>query len=268
MPTKILYLLIIVAICSCTNKPANESIETNKGQAASLTGFPDSVVIAPLYPDTVFFMVEAELGDEIQVKGNVEGFRNRIKTTRELYFQRFVEKQGRFRVIHAVGTGIEDIHEGGKQTHDIKRYNDTIKFDEIGYFAGDPGDPVELIPLYPGHMVSKGQYWMPTAPVKIGLGQGLAKYKFIIDSFYYDEKNTLLARMQIEVNADLEPVAALKGGKVTVSGGGWIIWDCTINQRRETHLKAVYLGTKNNNEVRQIITVDDKLNAHSGKKYF
>jgi hypothetical protein len=74
--------------------------------------------------------------------------------------------------------------------------------------------------------------------------------------------------MNVNVIAELEPSSALKGGKVTVSGAGWIIWDCTINQRRKTHIEAIYHGVKGENEVTQIITVNDHLKFYNGKKSF
>jgi hypothetical protein len=180
-------------------------------------------------------------------------------------------------VIHAVGSSIETIVEDarlndsvgrGKAKNNFHRFNDTIRFDELGYFAGEPGDPVDLIPLYPGHYVRKGEYWTPTAPVKIAMGSGTAKYKFVIDSLYRDSEGALLALMKIEVNAELDPSRVFANGKVTVSGGGWIVWDCTINQRRETHLRATYYGKGSQMEVKQIIKVNDKLKVYPGKKYF
>ena len=64
------------------------------------------------------------------------------------------------------------------------------------------------------------------------------------------------------------PVPQFQGGKVSVSGRGWIEWDCTINQRRETHIAATYRAIKEQNEVIQIINVDDKLQVNTGRKEF
>ena len=74
--------------------------------------------------------------------------------------------------------------------------------------------------------------------------------------------------MQIKVNANLYPASEFEGGEVTVSGGGWILWDCTINQRRETHLNATYQAMKGQSEVRQSISIDDELQVTKGRKQF
>ena len=236
--------------------------------SSQVKNIPDSVIISPIYPDSVYFVVNAELGNITEVKGKVEGFHTIAKNKHEIYFQRFVEKQGQLRVIHAAGNSIETILEYGKEKSNMQVFNDTIRFDELGYFDGEPGDPVDLIPLYPGHSVKPGEYWTPEAPVKLAMGDGTAKYKFVIDSLYSDDQRSLLAHISVDVNAVLEPSPAFKAGRVTVSGGGWLIWDCTINQRRETHIEAVYHGVKGRNEVKQIITVNDKLKVYPCKKDF
>jgi hypothetical protein len=230
--------------------------------------FPDSLVIAPVYPDTVYFAVQANIRKQTIVKGSTEGFHAKKSEIHEMYFQRFVEKQGSYRVIHCVGTGLETIVEFGKEQYSINKFNDTIKFDELGIFDGKPGDPVDLVPLYPGHPVKAGGFWNPEAQVKIAMGSGIAKYSFVIDSLFRDEKGSLLARMEITLSGDLQPVPEFQGGKVIVSGEGWIMWDCTINQRRETHLKAVYHAIKGKNDVKQFIRVDDELQINEGRKEF
>jgi hypothetical protein len=229
---------------------------------------PQSLIVAPIYPDNVYFAVQSNITKQTVVKGNVEGFHDKIIETHELYFQRFVEKQGTFRVIHCPGLALETTHEFGKENFKLKEFNDTIKFDELGIFAGEPGDPVDLIPLYPGHPVKPGEYWKPAAQVKIPMGYGVAQFSFVIDSVYKDKNNSLLGMMQITVNADLEPVSEFQGGNVTISGGGWIVWDFTINQRRETHLKATYRAIKRQTEVKELITIDDQLQVHQGRKQF
>jgi hypothetical protein len=234
----------------------------------SIDELPDSLIIAPTYPDTVYFVVQATIKKETIVKGNIAGFSNRTTEMHELYFQRFVEKQEQYRIIHCVGTGLETIYEPGKAEHKLNKFNDTIKFDELGIFDGEPGDPVDLIPLYPGHAVKPGEYWKPEAQVKIPFGYGIAKYAFVIDSVYKDERGSVLARMQIKMSGDLQPSSEFQEGKVTISGEGWIVWDCTINQRRETHFKATYLAVKGDNEVKQLISVDDRLQANEGQKEF
>lgn len=241
------------------------SAEINK---QSINELPDSLIIAPLYPDTVYFIVQAKIKKETIIKGIISGFNNKTSEIHELYFQRFVEKQDSYRIIHCVGTGLETINEGGKEQYKLTKINDTIKFDELGIFDGEPGDPVDLIPLYPGHTVKPGEYWNPEAKVKVSMGYGIAKYSFVIDSVYKDEGGSILARMQIKMIGDLEPSPQFHEGKVTISGGGWIVWDCTINQRRETHLKAIYLAVKEQNEVKQLISVDDRLEVNEGRREF
>ena len=241
------------------------STEKNK---QSINELPGSLIIAPVYPDTVYFVVQANIKKETIVKGNIVGFSSETTETHELYFQRFVEKQGAYRIIHCVGTGLETIYEQGKAQYKLNKFNDTIKFDELGIFDGEPGDPVDLIPLYPGHAVKPGEYWKPEAQVKIPMGHGIAKYGFVVDAVYKDERGSLLARMQIKMDGELQPSPEFQEGKVTISGGGWIEWDCTINQRRETHLKATYLAVKGQSEVKQFISVDDRLQVNEGRKEF
>ena len=234
----------------------------------NINELPDSLIIAPIYPDTVYFTVQATIRKQTIVKGNVEGFHDKTSETHELYFQRFVEKQGLYRVIHCVGTGLETINEFGKEKYKLNQFKDTIKFDDWGIFDGEPGDPVDLIPLYPGHTIKPGEFWHPEAQVKISTGSGVTKYSFVIDSLYRDEKGSLLAMMQIKLNGELRPVPEFQNGKVSVSGGGWIEWDCTINQRRETHIAATYRAISEQNEIIQFISVDDKLQVNTGRKEF
>jgi hypothetical protein len=242
----------ILLIHSCQND--NNKTVTEVKNNHHTNALPDSLIIAPVYPDTVYFAVQANVKKQTIVKGrNIKGFHDKTTEIHELYFQRFVEKQGTFRVIHCVGSALETTYEFGKEQFRLNKINDTIKFDELGIFAGEPGDPLDLIPLYPGHAVKPGEYWKPEAQVKIPMGYGVAHFSFFIDSLYKDEKNSLVARMQIKMNANLNPASEFEGGEVTVSGGGWILWDCTINQRRETHLNATYQAMKGQSEVRQLI---------------
>jgi hypothetical protein len=262
----LLQLLLIVFFYGC-HYDNNKSKTTEKNSSFE-SKQPLSLLIAPVYLDTVYFVVQANIKKQTLVKGNVEGFHDKTTEIHELYFQRFVEKQGTYRIIHAVGTGLETINEYEKEQYKLNRFNDTIKFDELGIFAGEPGDPIDLIPLYPGHTVKPGEFWKPEAKVKIPMGYGVAKYRFVIDSLYKDKKGSVLVRMQIQVNGDLQPSSEFHGGKVVISGGGWIVWDCTINQRRESHLQATYLAIKGQTEVKQFISVDDKLQVNKGRKEF
>jgi hypothetical protein len=150
----------------------------------------------------------------------------------------------------------------------IKPFNDIIKFDELGIFEGEPGDPVDLIPLYPGHKVKPGDYWRPEAKIKIPFGTGTAIYAFVIDSVFTDESGSVLARVKVNFEGNLQPANDFTDGSVKISGGGWFVWNCNINQRRETHLAATYTATKGQNTVRQNVSVDDKLKVNQGKKIF
>jgi len=235
---------------------------------SNVNELPDSFIIAPVYPDTVYFAVQANIKKETIVEGIIEGFHNKTVEIHELYFQRFVEKQGTYRVIHCVGTSLETIYEFGQKQYNLNKINDTIKFDELGIFDSEPGDPVDLIPLYPGHTVKAGEFWNPEAQVKIAMGSGIAKYSFVVDSLFIDVKGSVLAKMQIKFSGDLQPAPEFQEGKVVISGEGWILWDCTINQRKETHLKATYQAFKGNNQVKQFISVDDELYINEGRKEF
>jgi hypothetical protein len=176
------------------------------------------------------------------VSGAVEGFHDRTETNDETYLQRFVDKPGRFRVIRAVESGTETVTELGRMSAVMKPFADVIRFDDLGYFDGSPGDPVSLMPLYPGHAVRSGETWSPDAPVKIAMGSGVAHYRFRVEKTFTDGGNSTLARVSVNVNAELSPVASLCDGVVSVSGGGWFVWDCTVHQRRETHLRVTYLS--------------------------
>lgn len=265
-PTLLFCLLLFVLLYGC-QQDNNDNMRVKKN-IATADKLPGSVIIAPVYPDTVYFVVQANIRKRTIVNGDIEGFHNSELELNELYFQRFVEKQGTYRVIHCVGVGLETINEFGKEKFDLNNFNDTIKFDELGIFEGEPGDPVDLVPLYPGKPVKTGEFWYPEAQVKIAMGSGIAKYSFVIDSLFRGEEGSLLARLQIKLNGDLQPVPEFAGGNVNISGGGWILWDCTINQRRETHLKATYHANNGKNYVKQFITVDDKLQVTEGRKEF
>jgi hypothetical protein len=263
---KIRQNFISIFLCLAVLCSGNSAQKVANNDANTVAA--ETFVISPLYPDTVYFSVESFRRNETKVTGSIEGFHDKSTETHELYFQRFVDKQGRFRVIHCVGSGIETTSEFGKETSAINNFNDTIKFDEMGIFGGDASDPVDLIPLYPGHPVKQGEYWKPEAKIKILFGTGIAKYSFVIDSVYRDEKGSILARVNVEFSADLLPAKGFEGGTVTAAGSGWLIWDCTINQRRETHVSATYIGTKGRKEVKQTVNLEDKLKSYQGKKQF
>jgi len=229
---------------------------------------PDSIIISPLYPDTVYFSAQADIRKQTIVKGEPEGFNNKTIHLHELYFQRFAEKQGTFRVIHCRGTGLETVSGAGGEHSEIKHIDEKFKFDELGIFEGEPADPVDLVPLYPGRAVAQGEHWKPEVKIKIPLGTGLAKYDFVIDSIHQDEERSVLAKITFDFNAELIPSETFVGGKVTAIGAGWLLWDCTINQRRETHISATYHALNANYEVTQLIHLDDRLWVNSGARQF
>lgn len=255
------YTIFIVTIFyACGNAGLNTA------QSSSQTGN-QTYIISPVYPDTVFFMVSSVSKEKTVVTGNVAGFHNKNKENYELYFQRFAKKKNNFRIIHAVGNGIEITNETNGKSSRKYAFNDTISFDELGNFK-DTVDPVSLIPLYPGKAVKKGEEWKPKIPVKTAMGKGVAGYVFVIDSIFSDEYASTLARVKVDVHAALQPNDSLKNATVNVTGGGWFVWDCTINQRRETHLNAVYVCRTPNGEVRQSVQVDDNLKYYNGKENF
>jgi hypothetical protein len=259
---KISGLLFLMLISSCTRHKTG-SASLHEGSSPSIL-----YRVSPIYPDTVYFSVNSFFESATTVKGAVNGFHDSVETDHELYFQRFVSKAGRFRTIHAAGTGIYISRVPGSEQSTCKNIHNTIQFDESGYFNSPPGDPVDLIPLYPGHPVKKGEIWSPEASIKTQIGSGTARYQFVIDSTGRDSSNNLLAYISVRVDAILLPVPALAGGLASVTGTGWLIWDCTINQRRETHLKATYLARVGENEVKQMISLNDRLVKHNGRLNF
>ncbi|RPE09190.1 hypothetical protein EGT74_19480 [Chitinophaga lutea] len=251
---KIWFILYAAGIASC-----------NSGHQAGHPGNPGSreaYFIAPVYNDSVYFSVNARYTDKVVVRGSLGNFSNIDKTLHEVYFQRFVSKSGRFRKIHAVGTSLETIRTGTLDSVRMHQFNQYVEFDELGIFNGAPTDPISLIPLYPGRKVKVHEYWDPAVQVKVGFGEGLAHFRFDIDSVYRGEYGFLFARINVKFDGVLQPAAALKGANVTISGKGWFTWNCTIHQRRDTHLTATYSAVKGNSEVKQYITADDSLIVH------
>jgi hypothetical protein len=226
------------------------------------------VIISPIYPDSIFFSVCSVSTTDTRVTGTVPGFHNRKEADYETYFQRYVSTDHHYRIIHAVGTGIRITTEYGKETTQRDNFNDTIRFNELGFFDSAPGDPLDLIPLYPGHPVRQGDEWHPSAQVKTDMGSGTARYSFIADSVYQSTEGEQLALIRVRVNAALSALPVYKDARIDVHGEGWFIWDCTVHQRRETHLSAVYSGNMGTGEVLEHITVNDNLVKHSGKISF
>lgn len=223
---------------------------------------PTDYLISPIYGDSLYFVVNAKYTDSLSVRGKMDSFSNLAREVHESYFQRFVSKEGSFRKIHAVGTAIEHIRAAGRDTIISRNFDQSVKFDELGIFDGDAADPIELIPLYPGRRIRQQEAWMPRVPVKIAFGSGIASFRFEIDSVYRAENHDLFARIKVVFHATLQPIAALKGAKVSIRGGGWYTWNCTINQRRDTHLSATYSASRGSDRVEQYITSSDSLIVH------
>ena len=168
-----------------------------------------TVTIAPLYVPTVYFTVRSHAQERITVAGRIAGFSARQRTTEETYRQRFVEQQGRFRVIRAVGVADETVEEFGRRISRRRPFADTIRFDALGYFAEAASDPLDLVPLYPGHPVAAGDTWTNDAAVTTALGAGVAHYTFHVDRISDDARGHPLAHVSLTLAAELTPVAAL-----------------------------------------------------------
>jgi hypothetical protein len=262
MKKEIAFLWLSTLLISCAGRERNTHSGTKSDAGAA------TYTISPVYGDSVFFAVNSVYSDKIVVKGTIGQFYNIDKTTREVYFQRFVEKKNRFRKIHVIGTTIESVKTGKSDTTRTSQFDQYIEFDELGIFNGDPVDPISLIPLYPGRPVRVNEAWYPKVPVKIAMGEGVADFQFAIDSVYMDSDGYLLARIKVQFNGALKPVQEIEEATVTISGSGSFTWNCTINQRRDTHLSAVYRAAKGSNEVMQSIHLADSLIVYKEKWKF
>jgi hypothetical protein len=212
--------------------------------------------------------VISEITNEFRITGKVEGFDDSKRTLNEMYFQRFAKKQGTFREIHVIGSALETLEENGRESTKAHHFDQYVRFDELGIFEGEPGDPVDLIPLYPGHPVRRGDWWNPVAKVRIALGEGNANYQFVIDSVFSDKNKHQLALIKVEFEGNLIPHKELTGWNVFVKGQGWFNWNCSINQRRDTHINATYLAKKDSQEIKQFISVNDTLIVQKKKRAF
>ncbi len=228
----------------------------------------ESYFIAPVYTDSVYFAVNEYFTDKISVEGEMPPFHQLEKAVHETYFQRFVAKEGRFRKIHAIGTTIERYKRALQDSIHTSHFDQYVKFDELGIFDGEPADPVGLIPLYAGRRVRLYEAWTPRVPVKIDFGSGMANFRLAIDSAYTAGNNDLLVRVSVQFDGTLQLVQALHGAQLTIQGKGWFTWNCTINQRRDTHLSATYIARKGNNKLTQQITRSDTLIVYRNKLNF
>jgi len=250
MKKLLLWGLMYAAVACRGHRPADHSDHIRE----------QAYTIAPLYGDTVLFAVNSVYTDRIEVKGAIGQLHPVDKKVREVYFQRFVEKHGRWRKIHAIGTTLEVIRmDGGQDSTHSSPFDQYIEFDELGIYHGDTTDPLSLIPLYPGHPVKIHEAWTSTVPVRIAMGEGPAHFHFVIDSLYTDGSGSLLARITVAFSGRLHAGPDLGHAQVTITGGGWYHWNCTIHQRRDTHLHARYRAVDGVNEAVQTIHSDDSL---------
>lgn len=229
---------------------------------------PRQVTIAPAYAANVWFDVVSYSTDATTITGVIQNLHPQQITTDDHYQQRFVAMDGRYRVIHTLGTEVENRTEGG-QTRTIQRpVQDIIRFDMAGIFSTGPSDPVDLVPLYPGHPVAKGDVWTPQAAIKIPSGTGIAHYRFHVDDIFRDNVGNTLARVSFSFTSKLTPLPDFQHSTVIATGYGWMLWDCTVQQRRKTHIHASYVTQSGSNSAREILTVDDHLTVHHGSKNF
>jgi hypothetical protein len=243
--------LLLLSLISCTED--KHATLLPDGRTAT-----DTFLISPIYGDSVLFAVNSMSTDKTEVKGILGQFHTSSKKVRETYFQRFVEKKGRFRRIHVVGTTLEHLKTAKNDTAYSTQFDQYVEFDELGIFNGELVDPISLIPLYPGRPMRIKEAWYPKVPVKIAMGTGVANFRFMIDSVYQNNGH-VFARVNVAFQGKLAPVPSLHGAKVTINGDGWFNWNCTINQRRDTHLSAIYRAIKGNNEVKQSVGLTDSL---------
>ena len=226
------------------------------------------VTISPIYGPDLWFSVQSHSTDVQTIQGSIAGLRSHSITTDDTYRQRFVRMDGKYRIIHTIGAEIEHHTENGGTRILHRPVHDIVRFDLAGIFDTGASDPIDLIPLYPGHMVSLGDTWTPTAAVKTNYGTGTASYKFHIESIAHGPADHTIARVSVSFTSRLQPLPAFAGGVTEATGGGWFLWDCTVNQRSETHLHGLYTLMIGKAVAQQFITDDDNLVAHKGPETF
>jgi len=224
--------------------------------------------IAPTYPGTIVFTVTSRSTDKIAVTGAVAGFHDRVAIDEEKYRQRFVRKEGRYRIIHTKGVLQQKVTEFGKTKTRTKRSRDVIRFDDLGIFDAGASDPVSLIPLYPGKPVRLGEAWSPNASVITALGKGTAEYHFKLISVQRDADGRNVGRVEFEFSGDLVPIKRLPQGTAKVHGEGWLLWNLDVHQRLETHIAAEYIFHSGPHSVTESISLEDQLVPQFRKERF
>lgn len=227
-----------------------------------ITAAAPTVVISPIYGPDLSFSVQSHATDVQTVQGSMVELRPHSIIVDDTYRQRFVRMDGKYRLIHTIGTEIEHHTENGITQLLHRPIHDIIRFDPAGIFDTGPSDPIDLIPLYPGHAVALGDTWKPTTAVKTNYGTGTASYKFHVECITHNPNGHTIARISVSFTSTLQPLPAFAGGLAEATGDGWFLWDCTINQRSETHLHGVYTLRMPTAVARRLITDDDTLVAH------
>jgi hypothetical protein len=226
------------------------------------------VVISPTYGPDIWFSVRSHSTDELTVRGSVDDLAPRSIITDDEYKQRFVAMDGRYRIIHTLGQETENRIADGHKVQIRRPVRDVIRFDLSGIFASGPSDPIDLIPLYAGYPVATGDTWMPKAAISTPFGTGTATYTFHVDGIETDHEGHTIARVSVSFVSDLAPSDTYRKGTTSAQGDGWFLWDCTVNQRRETHLRGIYTLTIGSSFARNMLAVDDHLEVHAGRQNF
>jgi hypothetical protein len=226
------------------------------------------VTISPIYGPDIWFSVQSHSTDVQTIQGSIAGLHSHSIAIDDTYRQRFVRMEGKYRIIHTDGAEIEHHAEDGETRILHRPIHDIIRFDLAGIFDSGVSDPIDLIPLYPNQMVSLGDTWTPTAAVKTNYGTGMASYKFHVENIAQSRGGHTIARISVSFTSNLQPLPAFAGGTTEAIGGGWFLWDCTINQRSETHLHGLYTLTIGKAVAHQSITDDDSLIVHREAETF
>ena len=114
------------------------------------------VTISPIYGPDLWFSVQSHSTDVQTIQGSIASLRSHSIATDDTYRQRFVRMDGKYRIIHTIGSEIERHTENGDTRILHRPVHDIVRFDLAGIFDTGASDPIDLIPLYPGHMVSLG----------------------------------------------------------------------------------------------------------------